>query len=128
MSNRYSEELGEWIKQKPSRKWYKNLAAFLAVKTSVQEALSDGYAAKTIWAHMVETKRIEFGYDTFLKYTNKLIRSSQTSSVNYESIPAPKDKNVIHQPMNRKTEKKAAQPPQKSGFVFDPEPNKEELF
>jgi hypothetical protein len=30
--------------------------------------------------------------------------------------------------MNRKTEKKAAQPPQKSGFVFDPEPNKEELF
>ena len=96
MSKRYSEELGEWIKQKPSRKWYKNLAAFLAVKTSVQEALSDGYAAKTIWAHMVETKRIEFGYDTFLKYTNKLIRSPQTSSVNDESIPAPKDKKVIH--------------------------------
>ncbi|MDD1625139.1 MAG: TraK family protein [Methylococcaceae bacterium] len=128
MSKRYSEELGEWIKQKPSRKWYKNLAAFLAVKTSVQEALSAGYAAKTIWAHMVETKRIEFGYDTFLKYTNKLIRSPQTSSVNYESIPAPKDKKVMHQPMNQKTEKKAAQPPQKSGFVFNPEPNKEELF
>jgi len=128
MSKRYSEELGEWIKQKPSRKWYKNLAAFLAVKTSVQEALSDGYAAKTIWAHMVETKRIEFGYDTFLKYTNKLIRSPQTSSVNYESIPAPKDKKGIHQSMNQEPKKKAAQPPQKSGFVFDPEPNKEELF
>ena len=41
MSKRYSDELGEWIKQKPSRKWYKNLAAFLAVKTSVQEALSE---------------------------------------------------------------------------------------
>ena len=128
MSKRYSEELGEWIKQKPSRKWYKNLAAFLAVKTSVQEALSDGYAAKTIWAHMVETKRIEFGYDTFLKYTKKLIRSPQTSSVNYDSIPAPKDKKGIHQPMNQEPKKKAAQPPQKSGFVFDPEPNKEELF
>jgi len=50
------------IKQKTHRgNGYKESSAFLAVKTSVQEALSDGYAAKTISGTHVETKRIEFG-------------------------------------------------------------------
>ncbi|MDD5494466.1 MAG: TraK family protein [Dehalococcoidia bacterium] len=128
MSRRYTEELGEWIKQKPARKGYKNLAAFLAVKSSVQEALSDGYAAKTIWQHMVETRRIEFGYDTFLKHTNQLIRKPQTCRVNETPYPLLKHPLAIQRPSNREAGKTAAQSHHAKGFVFDPEPNKEELF
>jgi len=71
MGHRYSEQIAEWVKQKQSRKRDINLVAYLAVKEDIQAAMADGYAAKTIWAHLVETQRIAFGYDTFLNYTKR---------------------------------------------------------
>lgn len=115
MGNRYSEQLAEWVKQKQSRKRDKNLVSYLAVKTDVQEAIADGYAAKTIWAHLVETKRIAFGYDTFLNYTKRQLRS-QTKE---ESCKTEK-------PMlkNKQTTEAKPQP----GFSFNSVPNKEDLL
>ena len=44
MKKRFSEQLGEWVKEKKSRQTDKNLVAFLAVKADVQDALNEGYA------------------------------------------------------------------------------------
>ncbi|MDD2739953.1 MAG: TraK family protein [Methylomonas lenta] len=122
MSKRYSDQLGEWVKQKQSRKRDKNLVAFLAIKADVQEALNEGYAAKTIWAHMLEKKRIEFGYDTFLNYTNRQIRRhlSSATSIQDEQNTASKDKtNEL---------KKDTTKPQQPGFTFDSSPKKEDYL
>jgi hypothetical protein len=45
MGHRYPEQLAEWVKQKQSRKRDKNLVSYLAVKTDVQAAMADGFAA-----------------------------------------------------------------------------------
>lgn len=126
MSKRYSDQLGEWVKQKQSRTRDKNLVSFLAVKADVQEALNEGYAAKTIWEHMFENKRIEFGYDTFLNYTNRQIRRhpSGDASIQNERSPTPKDKNIKPQQEPQKTATK----PQQLGFIFDSSPKKEDYL
>ena len=126
MSKRYSDQLGEWVKQKQSRKRDKNLVAFLAVKADVQEALNEGYAAKTIWEHMRENKRIEFGYDTFLNYTNRQIRRHLSGDASIQSEPstAPKGKKNIKPQEPQKTATK----PQQLGFTFDSSPKKEDYL
>jgi hypothetical protein len=48
----------------------------LAVKPDVSAALAEGYSVKTIWTHMNATKRIEFGYVTFLNYVHKQLETS----------------------------------------------------
>lgn len=44
------------------------LAAFMAARADVKEAMEAGYALKIIWEHMREIGRIPFRYETFLKY------------------------------------------------------------
>ncbi|MDD5112907.1 MAG: TraK family protein [Methylobacter sp.] len=134
MKKRFSEQLGEWVKEKKSRQRDKNLVAFLAVKADVQDALNEGYAVKTIWEYMVEKKRIECGYEAFLNHINRLIRrkgkgeipgnikNEQTSVTNTKEDPKQKKK---EEPITPATAQKSAQIP---GFKFNPIPNKEELY
>ncbi len=115
MGHRYSEQIAEWVKQKQSRKRDKNLVAYLAVKADVQAAMADGYAAKTIWTHLVETQRIAFGYDTFLNYTKRQHLSQTKEEIcNTEKPPL----------KNKPTSETKTQ----LGFSFNSVPNKEELL
>jgi hypothetical protein len=115
MGHRYSEQIAEWVKQKQSRKRDKNLVAYLAAKEDIQAAMADGYAAKTIWEHLVETQRIEFGYDTFLNYTKR----QHLSQIREESCQTEK-----LQLENKQPTKTKLQP----GFSFNSAPNKEDLL
>ncbi len=115
MSTGYSEHLAEWVKQKQSCRRDKNLVAFLAAQTDILDALAAGYAAKTIWMHLVECKRIEFGYDTFLSYTKRQLRKQVQADLRKTEKQTPK-----HKPT---TETK-----RQAGFSFNSVPNKEELL
>jgi len=89
--------------------------AYLAVKKDVQEAMADGYAAKTIWAHLVETRRIEFGYDTFLNYTKRQHPSQTKEEVCKTGKPRPENNSTV-------------ETKQQPGFSFNSVPNKEDLL
>lgn len=56
------------------------LPAFLAARSDVIEAMTAGFALKTIWEHMHEIGRIPFRYETFLKYVNRHITNAPTDS------------------------------------------------
>lgn len=126
MANSYPEQLGEWVKKRQSTKRDKNLVAFLAVKNDVQAALDAGYAVKTIWANMVDTQRIEFGYDTFLNHVNRLIRRPQAARTTETESTA--TANNATKSKTSKTQKTTTLPSSQAGFVFNPKLNKEDLF
>jgi len=126
MANSYPEQLGEWVKKRQSTKRDKNLVAFLAVKNDVQAALDAGYAVKTIWANMVDTQRIEFGYDTFLNHVNRLIRRPQAARTTETESTA--TANNATKSKTSKTQKTTTPPSSQAGFVFNPKINKEDLF
>lgn len=56
------------------------LAAFIAVRADVKEAMEAGYALKIIWEHMREIGRIPFRYETFLKYVRQHITNASPGS------------------------------------------------
>ena len=56
------------------------LAAFMAARADVKEAMEAGYALKIIWEYMRETGRIPFRYETFLKYVRQHITNAPPGS------------------------------------------------
>jgi hypothetical protein len=138
MAKSYTEQLAEWVRQKSqSARHDRNRVAFLAVKDDVNEALDQGWPVKTIWGHMVEQKRIGFGYDTFLVYVKRYLRSGVRSrgassanaflaqSVKPNAPPA-------RRPKESATPDRTVQAPhgqdQLPGFTFNAAPNREELI
>jgi hypothetical protein len=132
MAKSYSEQLGEWVKQRKSTQRDKNLVSFLAVRDDVTLAVKNGYSIKTVWVNMCESKRIEFGYDTFLKYVNRLIRRpqiDQPSTLVTANFPTPTDD--INKKLKIDTKKPIAKTGKSealTGFTYNPVPNKEELL
>lgn len=112
----YLDHLAERTKNKPPTKQGVNKVIFLAVKNDVKEALDAGYSAKTIWADMVESKRITFCYATFMNYVNKLILQPQIEKI------------ISEENLTKPETNKTTKPTTPAGFNFNPIPNKEELI
>ena len=132
MTTSYTDQLGKWVKEKKSTPRNKNLVAFLAVRADIKEALEAGYSVKTVWENMLELKRIDFGYDTFLNYVNRQIRKPQanpsTQIVEKKSAITSKTSNAEQPDDATKTTPKTTKPGTLPGFTYNPVPNIEELF
>jgi hypothetical protein len=108
-----------------------NRAAFLALRQDIKDAMADGWNVMSIWETLHEEGKVSFGYEAFRKYVNRLILLPPPAvATETEEVYAPKKPAVAtgQQPMEPLPKKTAAQPPQNGGFVFDPEPKKEDLF
>jgi len=139
MAKSYTEQLAEWVKRRPApTRRDKNLVAFLAVRDDVRDALDEGYAVKTVWAHMHESKRIEFGYDTFLNYVNRHLRPAeqQPAIASNQVATAPTSPPNANAPKDPGKPAPQPSPPRPAapvagdlgGFSFNPAPNIEELM
>ncbi len=109
-----------------------NRAAFLALRQDIKDAMADGWNVMSIWETLHEEGKVSFGYEAFRKYVNCLILlpppvmvATEIEGANAQKIPAVE---TGQQPKKLLPKKTAAQPPQNGGFVFDPEPKKEDLF
>ena len=128
MAKSYPEQLGDWVKRRESTQRDKNLVAFLAVRDDVRAAVDAGYAVKTIWSNMSEAGRVKFGYDTFLNYTNRLIRRQKTPlPAAPDTTPAPAE-STRPKPGTKKTAPPKVVKPAATGFTFDSAPKKEDLL
>jgi hypothetical protein len=134
MAKSYTEQLTEWVMQRsrPARH-DRNRVAFLAVKDDVRAALDQGWPVKTIWAHMVEQKRIGFGYDTFLAYVKRHVRQAAQVPVASSTVRRPARSLAPEAPpLSQSKEGGAIQAPhgqdQMPGFTFKAAPNREELI
>jgi hypothetical protein len=138
MAKSYNEQLAEWVRQRAqSGRHEKNHVAFLSVKEDVREALEQGWPVKTIWAHMVEQKRIGFGYDTFLIYVKRHVRPAADSAVRRRTegadappvalanppVPGIAKSRVLRAPPQVRSGQD-----QLPGFTFNAAPNREELI
>lgn len=110
-----------------------NRAAFLALRPDIKDAMADGWNVMSIWETLRDEGKVSFGYEAFRKYVNRLILLPVTTvlvATEIEGANAQKEPALEtgQQPMNLLPKKTAGQPSQHGGFVFDPEPKKEDLF
>jgi hypothetical protein len=138
MAQSYTKQLTEWVRQtRHSARRDRNRVAFMAVKNDVREALEEGWPVKTIWAHMVEQKRIGFGYDTFLSYVKRHVRATAQQSAASRAgqlptrTPAPRGRrsSQLKEDVTPESPDHASHGPEPiSGFTFKAAPNREELI
>lgn len=129
----FLEELAKWASgtrqtTKPRRK--ETLAAFLAVREDVKEAIAAGYALKTIWEHMHETGRVSFRYETFLRHVRRHITNapSETTRSSATAKPTAQGKRGNKSMPTTLRELKKSDVPPVGRFNFDPTPKREELL
>jgi hypothetical protein len=128
MATTLSQRIAQRAQTKKPTQQGKNRAAFLAVRDDVQNALNDGWSVKTIWETLREEGRIQFGYDAFMGYVKRLIRSGQPTAPTRDasSTVLPSEKRDQGKPAPEAAAKKADNAI--GGFTFDPSPNKEDLL
>jgi hypothetical protein len=137
MPKSYSEQLAAWVRQRPpSGARDQNLVAFLAVKQDVTEALAAGWAIKTVWRHLQAQNRIGFSYDPFRRFVNQYIRCTDSNKAG-AMLPA-FDRELPAAPLRPPsptqtvqfldTAPQADSSQERSGFVFHPAPNLDELI
>jgi hypothetical protein len=109
-----------------------NRAAFLALRQDIKDAMADGWNVMSIWETLHDEGKVSFGYEAFRKYVNRLILlpptkvlATEIEEVSSQKEPAVETGQQSMKPLPKKT---TAQPHQHGGFVFDPEPKKEDLF
>lgn len=130
MAKSYPKQLGDWVKQRASTRRDLNLVAFMAVREDVKVAVEAGFAVKTVWTNMRETGRINFGYDTFLNYVNKLVHRSDVDkpSVGVKLTPGEPNGNRQEKLEPARIPQTAAKPAPVTGFTFNPAAKKEDLI
>jgi hypothetical protein len=123
MPNSLSQRIAEHAKTKAPTVAGKNRAAFLAVREEVKGALDDGWPIKTVWETLREEGKIEFGYDAFIRYVDRLIGPRKQPEIAAASLPTPAatDKSNAEAGVRRGTA------PEIHGFHFQSSPKREDL-
>ncbi len=90
-----------------------NRAVFLALRQDIKQALDDGWPVRSIWETLHGEGKVTFGYDSFRRYTRRLIV--------LQSIHPEQQTTGIPKPIEDEM-------PRISGFTFNPFPKKEDLY
>ena len=107
MAKSFSEHIALRVSARQPSRTGKNRASFLAVRNDVRKALDDGWPVKAIWDTLRDEGKIEFGYDAFIGYVNRLIRNPEPSPAKPPADqvkadkPAPKGKAKTDAPQKR---------------------------
>lgn len=123
MNKRFTDQIGEWVKQREECRRDGNLVAFLAVQNDVGAAIRAGYTVEIIWKYMRANQRIDFSYDTFRRYVHCLISDTDQfgqQATEDKASPQPPQQPGQHIPRSF--------PEKPKGFFFNPVPNKDELL
>ncbi|MEQ1620617.1 MAG: TraK family protein [Methylococcales bacterium] len=128
MAKNLSERIAAMaIKKKPSRR-AKNRATFLALRVDVKQALEDGWPVKSIWETLNEEGKVDFSYQSFRVYVNRLILTpaeliAATENLATFAVPGKQTNHVPIIANEKKAEELAA-----NGFKFNKTPKKEDLL
>ena len=124
MTKSLSERIAARATEKKPSHGGQNRAAFLALRVDIKQALDDGWPVKSIWETLHAEKKINFSYQAFWNYVNRLILSppASTNPVSDQKL------NAITTQGGQPPEPKIIEAPTMGGFKFNPIPNKEDLF
>jgi hypothetical protein len=101
----------------------RNLAAFLALREDIRQALDDGWPVYHIWETLHEEQKITASYTTFCGQVRRLLGKAGKPG----SAPAPAA-GLPSLPRASASRSAGARTPIKDGFIFSSTPNDEELL
>jgi len=128
MAKSLSERIAAMTMKKMPPRTAQNRATFLALRMDVKNALDDGWPVKSIWETLFEERKIDFSYQAFRGYVNRLILTPPALMPITQELENPHgQRDKIDQVTTNATEVK----PKESvatGFKFNNTPKKEDLL
>lgn len=127
MAKSLSERIAERVAKRKPNKRALNLAAFLANKLDIEDALNDRWSVRSIWETLNNEGRITVSYQAFNNYVNKHIERN-----NKRCTPVVAETEPVTIELNNETQTEAenndVSVTKKSEFTFNSTPNKEDLI
>jgi hypothetical protein len=122
MNKSLSQRISLKMQNSQSSRNARNLAAFLALRDEIRQALNDGWPVYHIWETLHEEQKITASYTTFCGQVRRLLGKGKPGqppvpAAGLPSLPAP----TASRPGAGRT-------PLKDGFIFSSTPNDEELL
>lgn len=123
MAKSLSERIAERMAKRKPNKRALNLAAFLANKSDIEDALKDRWSVRSIWETLKAEGKIQVSYQAFNNYVN--------NHINRSDKPIEKDNSTIIE--TKKIDDEEIKPEVKetnksTEFTFNATPNKEDLI
>lgn len=132
MAKSLSERIAERVAKRKPNKRALNLAAFLANKSDIEDALNDRWSVRSIWDTLNDEGRINVSYQAFNNYVNTHIeRNNKSNTPVVAEIETKKTEPVaieLNNEIQTETENNNVSSTKKSGFDFNSTPNKEDLI
>ncbi len=136
MAKNLSERIAERMRKKKTHIGAHNRGTFLALKSEIIDALDNRWPVRTIWETLHEEGKVTFGYQAFRNYVNNLIlapKRSETKTAGEgleHSRPDSRKKKSADTPAPRTKEPEQAKTPtpERTGFAYNPKPNKEDYI
>lgn len=135
MAKTLSQRISERAKTQVSSRKGKNRASFLAVREEIRQSIEDGWAIKQIWECLYAEKKVPFGYDAFIGYVDRLILHPASLPKLLLLPPTAARQPALNATKASRSPPPAHAPPQansptppKTGFIFNPTPNQEDLM
>jgi len=133
MAKSLSERIAARAVKKTSPRYAQNKATFLALRGEIKQALEDGWPVKSAWETLFEEGKIDFGYQAFRGYVNRLILSAPATKSTAQTQTIVTDPGLGQgdkpgQSDTKSTMEKQEKPTTLKGFSFNPEPKKEDYL
>ena len=109
-----SERIGERARKTSSSAPHANRAIVLALRGDIRTALEDGWSVLAIYQTLHDEGKVSFSYQAFRRHVNRIFFNNAESRHGYSGIT--------------KTTRKSSQGTSGTGFSFNPNPDKEDLF
>ena len=131
MAKSLSARIAERVARKKPAGNVRNRAAFLALRGEVKQAIDDGWPVKTIWETLHGEGKVDFSYQAFRGYVNRLILSPPASGEATPLVVADQSRQAAPRSVPQSARTPAEWQPEKptaTGFTFNRTPKKEDLL
>ncbi|KXU38681.1 hypothetical protein AXE65_12445 [Ventosimonas gracilis] len=108
MAKRLSEKIAMQMKADARKVSGHSRAIFLSLRDEIEEAVSDGWTLKAIWATLYKEGIVEFKYGMFRRYAQQILKKSGVSPNGKILKETSAIKNDEHSTAWRKKKEKAA--------------------
>ena len=86
MSESLSTRVARFVQAQPARRSGKARAAVIALRTEIQQAVSDGWPVRAIWQTLRAEGAVQVGYHAFRRHVAELVLKQATEAVHRRTV------------------------------------------
>jgi len=129
MAKRLSERIAMQMQADARKISGHSRAVFLSLQEEIQEAVSDGWTLKAIWAILYKEGKVKFKYGMFRRYAQQILKKPRilpNGKISKE-VAATRNADTVRHEIRKKESVKKTSSPKIENFEYDATPDMEKF-